>query len=74
MNTVQDTIDTLGGRGVVANDLGVTYGTVRSWCSLDSIPSRYWLDIVDAAEARDIKGITLESLAAHAAASRNEAA
>ncbi|WP_428351821.1 carph-isopro domain-containing protein [Lichenifustis flavocetrariae] len=37
--------------------------TVSSWKSRGSIPVQYWGDVIAAAQARDVRGITLRVLA-----------
>ena len=55
---------------LMADDLGKPYPTVASWRQRGSIPARYDLDLIAAAERRGRK-LTLEDLA-HARASENE--
>lgn len=45
----------------LAADLGVSTVTVRSWRGR-GIPARRWRDVVEAAKARRIKGVSLEAL------------
>lgn len=47
---------------VLADDIGEKYGTVKQWANRNSIHSKYWKQIVDAAELRGIKGVTYETL------------
>ena len=56
------------------DDLGVPKGNVKQWRRRRSIPAPYWQRLVDAAQARRIAGITLEKLAALAAAEQRQAA
>jgi Holliday junction resolvase RusA-like endonuclease len=46
-----------------AVDVGVPVQTASSWKRRGSIPSRQWLAVVRAAEARGIEGVTVEALA-----------
>lgn len=46
-----------------AEDLSVSYGTAKAMRRRGSIPDRYWLTAVEAAERRGINGVTLEGLA-----------
>lgn len=47
----------------LATDIGEPYLTVRQWHTRDRIPSRAWPRIADAAKARRLNGITVETLA-----------
>lgn len=53
---------------VLAAGLGVKAQTIRKWKQRDRIPSEYWHPLVEAARARGIDGVSLERLAAAAAA------
>lgn len=53
-----------------AADVGVEYGTAKQWCRRNSIPPVHWLTVCEAAQARGMEDITVESLAAIAARSR----
>lgn len=44
-------------------DLDEAPGTVRQWRNRDVLPEGKWLDIVRAAERREIDGVSLEVLA-----------
>ncbi len=48
-----------------AEDTGVPYERARAWRLRNSIPSRYWDDVIAAAKAREIRGVDLGVL--HAA-------
>lgn len=48
---------------VLADDAGVGYETTRQWRLRNSIPAKYWQQLVAAAKMRGIAGITLEMLA-----------
>lgn len=74
MLTVADIISSWGTMQSLADDLGEQYVTVANWKWRKSIPSKYWLRIVEAAKARDLHNITLEALAiAHAEPAHKEA-
>jgi len=49
-------------RQAVAQDCGVTYGVVKQWERRGSVPARYWAALLKGAEARGIKGLSLELL------------
>lgn len=46
-----------------AADLGVPYGTAKAMKRRGSIPADRWVDVVEKAKARKVKGVTLEALA-----------
>jgi hypothetical protein len=46
----------------LARDIGVPYSTVSAWKQRQSIPAAYWQDLVRAAKARGIKGVTADVL------------
>jgi len=46
-----------------ASDLSVEYGTAKAMRRRSSIPSEYWLTVVNKAGERSIDGVTLEMLA-----------
>lgn len=48
----------------LAEDLIEEEGQVYAWANRNSIPVKYWFQIINAANARGIKGVTLESLTA----------
>lgn len=60
----------------VADDVGARVVAVRKWRARNSIPSEYWLPLVQAAAKRGIRGVTLMLLAqiAARASSTEEAA
>jgi len=57
-------------RADLARVIGVPYTTIVSWRVRSSIPAEYWPVLVRAAALADIDGVTLESLAAAAAAQK----
>ncbi len=63
METFTQIIDAWPSRVVFAADCRVETGLVNQWRRRDSIPSIYWLTIVEAAIVRGIGGITYELLA-----------
>lgn len=68
MLTVPKIIDELGGTATLAANLGLPLGTVSAWKSRGSIPSERWMAVVSQASAAGKGSITLEVLAALAAA------
>ena len=67
MTTFADIIDRFPSAEVLASALGEKGGTVRAWRARNSIPSRYWLALVAAAQALGIDGVTHEVLLVTAA-------
>lgn len=61
METIADhrsLIDALGGGAALAGKLGdCTSGRVRQWKIENRIPPKYWLGIVEIAEAEGVQGI-----------------
>ncbi|MCG8442518.1 MAG: hypothetical protein MI723_11985, partial [Caulobacterales bacterium] len=70
--TVADVIDLWPSIAAFAVDLGVPYTTAASWRSRNSIPSRFWAGVVEAAERRGVAGVDLASLSAIASANAGE--
>lgn len=56
-----------------AEDAGVPERRARGWKAADSIPGRYWLSLVKAADRRKIRGVTLDVLAKIAATTKPKA-
>jgi hypothetical protein len=54
----------VNGTSVVSDGLNVAAPTVSNWRARGKIPSEYWADLVELARECDVKGITLETLAA----------
>ena len=50
--------------GEFAADIGVKEGTAKLMRFRDSIHANYWVAVVEAAKARRIKGVSLQTLAA----------
>lgn len=48
----------------VAADTKANVVAVRKWWQRNAIPSRFWLPLVAGAKQRNIRGITVEALAA----------
>jgi hypothetical protein len=46
----------------VARDLSISPNTVAGWRFRQSIPHRYWPELVASARKREISGVTLENL------------
>lgn len=63
METFRDIINLWPSAEDLGRDIEIPGGLVRLWRRRDNIPAAYWLDIVTAAEARTIPGVTLERLA-----------
>jgi len=45
-----------------AKSIGVPYQRARQWKDRNSIPSKYWHEVICAAEREGINGLTLEAL------------
>jgi hypothetical protein len=67
MRSFSDVISAWPGRGALAADCGTTYGVVKQWERRNSVPAEYWLRLIQGAEARGIRGLTLRLLAEIAA-------
>ena len=64
-NILDPIIDPFGGTVALARILGKKYpARVSDWKRRKSIPASEWMGIVEAAKKRNIKGVTLEKLAA----------
>ena len=67
MTTHREMLGKWGSLREVAVDLGLNGTTgrsrVRGWYSRNKIPSRYWIPLVNAATARQIEGVSTDSLA-----------
>lgn len=50
-----------------AADLGIQYGTAKAMRRRGSIPADRWVEVVEKAKARKLKGVSLEALALAAA-------
>lgn len=70
MDTYADIIGLWPSAEALGDDIGESGVTVRAWRNRNSIPAYRWLDIVEAADARGIAGITLDVLASIAAKRR----
>lgn len=46
----------------LARDLAVPYSTVAAWRSRAAIPAAYWRDLIHAAAARGVPGVTADRL------------
>ncbi len=67
--TFRQIIDLWGSYATLASDVGEAYVTVQQWSHRNRIPSRAWLKVVSAADARGF-AVTLEMLAEIDAAPR----
>lgn len=47
----------------LAEDTGATVAAVQKWRQRDKIPPGWWQSVVDAAERRNLKGVSLSVLA-----------
>jgi hypothetical protein len=56
----------------LSREIGVPHNTVRAWLRRDTLPPHYWEDVVAAANANGVAGVTMASLAAAAGAQREE--
>lgn len=63
MNTFQQIIDLWPSRVAFADDIGVSPQAVTNMVTRDSVPARYWIKMVGAADRRCIAGINLTTLA-----------
>lgn len=63
METFRDIINLWPSAEDLGRDIEIPGGLVRLWRRRDNIPAAHWIDIVTAAEARPIPGVTLERLA-----------
>lgn len=67
MQTVPDIFDAFGGPAAVSRVLQIRSSTSSEMKRRRSIPSEYWVRLVDAAKDAGIEGVTFETLArAHA--------
>jgi hypothetical protein len=73
MDTTTDIIGLWPNAASLADELGVSVITVRSWKQRNSIPPGYWLTLVASAKARGIDGVTLTVLAGMAERSIRQA-
>ena len=65
--TFQTLIDQWPTLADFARDVRAPYERARKWRERNSIPSKYWPDIVRAARRQGVPGATIESLAMMAA-------
>jgi hypothetical protein len=70
METYADIIGLWPSAEALGDDIGESGVTVRAWRNRNSIPAYRWLDIVKAADARGIEGVSLDALARIAATRR----
>lgn len=70
MHTFGDVIGLWPSVKEFAGDIGITPLLARQMRNRDSISAKYWQRIIDAADERDIPGVTYEALAALAARRR----
>jgi len=74
MNRVSDIIDRLGGNASVSREIGVKPSAVSEMKRRNSIPPRYWSDLIAMAKERGAGEITADMLVAiHTAPSGDEA-
>lgn len=73
MNSHRQIIDRWGNRAAFAREVGVDYQVARQWCNRNSIPSEYWMDVVNAAQRRGFPDISLDLLATIKADERSRA-
>lgn len=74
MNSFSEVVGAWETVAIFADDVGVPYVTAAAWRQRNSIPAQRWSAVVKAAQKRGIEGVTLEILAAFAAAPRDEVA
>jgi hypothetical protein len=70
MGSFQKVMDLWPSRGAFRADIGATPGTVTNMYARDSVPPKYWTDMVLGAQERGIEGVTLARLASIAASKR----
>lgn len=63
MNSFVEIIDAFGGAALFGDAIGIPDSHARAMKARNSIPDGYWLKTVEAARARDIENVTLESFA-----------
>lgn len=63
MKTVSDLFDAFNGPTAVARTLGVNTSTASEMKRRGSIPSEYWVQIVNGAARAGVEGVTYELLA-----------
>ena len=63
MHTIGELIERFGGAAKMAPEIGQSAATIRQWAARESIPGRYWQEIVDAARQRNVRGVTFAALA-----------
>jgi hypothetical protein len=64
MKTVPDLIEALGGSTRLAGKLNLPIATVGAWKARESIPTRYFPQLVRLASQQKVKGVTLKALVA----------
>lgn len=72
MTSFQDIIALWGTPSALADDLEEPSRRVWAWKERNSIPARYWVAVVSAAEKRGLEGVTYDVLAEIAAASSDK--
>jgi len=68
MRTFDDVFDAFGGPAALAKETGIKPFHAQTMKTRDSIPPAYWPEVVKAAERLGKSDVTLEALAAIAAA------
>lgn len=63
MKSFVDIIEAFGGAAPFGEAIGIPDSHARTMKARRSIPDGYWLRTIEAAQERNIDGITLESLA-----------
>lgn len=72
MKSFVEIIDAFGGASPFGEAIGIPDSHARAMKARNSIPDGYWSRAVEAARARDIANVTLESFAALAKARLEE--
>ena len=67
METFSDIIEAFGGGGAFADAIGITPAHAYVLKHRNTIPARFWTRTVAAAQARRIKGVSVEMMAMFAA-------
>lgn len=68
MRTFEEVFEAFGGPAALSKETGIPTYHTQTMKTRGSIPPGYWSEVVDAAARLGIEGVTLETLAAIAAA------
>lgn len=73
MAVVERIFEEFGGPAEVGRALGIPTEHAAQMKRRDSIPSRHWATLIEAARTRGFQGVTYEALALHRAARKDSA-